>query len=142
MLKPSLSIIIIAHNNPSIYDCIEHLKSQIDEYDEIILVDDHSTEDYFTSVKDYCDINKIVLLQSIKRGNRASNRNLGASKARNPILLFVDADMLLFQTSIPAIKKAYLTQEHIPEYIIRHLQLQIQKVQSKNIFPNCSLQYI
>lgn len=113
MLNPSLSIIIIAHNNPSIFDCIEHLKRQIDEYDEIILVDDHSTEGYFISVKDYCNINNIVLLQSTKRGNRASNRNLGASKAQNPILLFVDADMLLFQTSIPAIKKAYLTQEHI-----------------------------
>lgn len=94
MLNTSLSIIIIAHNNSSIFDCIESLKKQIDDYDEIILVDDHSTETYLKSVKDYCSTNNIVLLQSIKQGNRASNRNLGASKARNPILLFVDADML------------------------------------------------
>lgn len=113
MPNTSLSIIIIAHNNPSIFDCIEYLKKQMDENDEIILVDDNSTDNYLSSVKDYCKLNNIILLQSIKRGNRASNRNLGASKANNPVLLFVDADMLLFETSVPAIKNAYSSKEHV-----------------------------
>lgn len=113
MKDSSLSIIIIAHNNPSIYECIDRIKMQIDEKDEIILVDDHSSEDYFESISQFCTVNNVILLKAIKRGNRSSNRNLGASKAKNAILLFVDADMLLFETAIPAIKRAYSTKEHI-----------------------------
>lgn len=113
MTNVSLSIIIISHNNPSIFDCIDYVKKQIDENDEIILVDDNSTEDYYSALCNYCNKNNVILLKSVKCGNRASNRNVGANIAKNPILLFVDADMLLFQTSIPAIKKAYLTKEHV-----------------------------
>lgn len=113
MKRISVSAIIITHNNPTIFNCIEQVKKQIDEYDEIIVVDDNSVENYFDTLAQYCKSNNVILLRAIKKGNRASNRNVGAYKAKNPILLFIDADMLLYTTSIPAIKKAYLTKEHV-----------------------------
>lgn len=113
MELPNVSVIIITHNNPTIYQCIQCIQQQICLKDQIIIVDDHSPEIFYTSLKSFCDKNNIILLSSIKTGNRAYNRNLGANQAINPILIFVDADTLLINTSIAEIKHAYATKDNI-----------------------------
>lgn len=105
----SVSVIIITCNNSTIFKCIDCLKHQIVNGDEIIVVEDDSTEEYHSSLKTYCMKQNVILLQAKKHGNRAYNRNLGARRAKNPILIFLDADMLLLDTSISALKDAYAT---------------------------------
>lgn len=113
MRKWSVSTIIITHNNETIYDCINHINRQMDSCDEIIIVDDNSDKKYAIVLNEYCKQNAIALLHPQTPGNRAHNRNLGAEQARNPILLFVDADMLLLDTAISAIKSAYATRDNV-----------------------------
>ncbi len=108
----SISIIVITCNNPTIYECLHSVKQQMDKNDEIIVVDDHSSKEYWTSLQAYCIRYAIRLLSTKIHGNRAHNRNLGAHKAKNPVLLFLDADMVLLDSSLPAIKAAYATKSH------------------------------
>ena len=109
MEKVTVSVIIITYNCSSIYNCLRLIMEQIDKNDEIIVVDDYSTDDYYYTLQKFCADNGVLLFQSEKHGNRAHNRNLGASYAHNDILVFVDADMMLLDTSISAIKAAYAT---------------------------------
>lgn len=111
MTNLSVSVIIITHNNPTIFDCVEHVRRQIEQGDEIIIVEDDSTEAYHKSLQSYCGYNNLILLRGEKYGNRAHNRNMGAAKARNPILVFLDADMLLFETAIPAVKAGHTARD-------------------------------
>ena len=106
MSRLSITAIVIAHNTQGIYACINSIMRQIDENDEIIIVDDHSNDEYLNRLTQYCMSNKIMLIQADTCGNRARNRNLGAIQASNDILLFIDADMVILQKTISAIKKA------------------------------------
>lgn len=104
-----VSVIIITCNNPTIFDCVECVRRQIEEGDEIIIVQDNSTEAYHRILQAYCKAHNIILLQGEIHGNRAHNRNMGAAKAGNPILVFLDADTLLVDTSIPSVKAGHAT---------------------------------
>ena len=119
MKNVSVSIIIITHDTYAIINCLKIIMEQIDMNDEIIVVDDHSSHSYFRFLKDYCKSNNIKLLKAKKCGNRAHNRNLGASQSKNPILLFIDADMLLFKSAISSVKRAYTTGDSLAYICIR-----------------------
>ena len=109
----NVSIIVITYNNPTIFECLKSARNQIDDKDEIIVVDDHSTETCYITLQEYCTTYGITLVRAKKHGNRAYNRNLGAAKAINPILIFLDADILLLDASIAAIKIAYATKPNV-----------------------------
>lgn len=113
MDNTNVSIIIIVRNNNTIFDCINEIISQIESCDEIIVVDDNSKYDFVKTLENYCKENGIVFLQSDIAGNRAHNRNIGANKAKNPILVFVDSDIILNHKSIQSIKTAYKTQDNV-----------------------------
>lgn len=113
MSSITVSVIIITHNNPTIFECVKSIKSQINEDDEIIVIDDHSSAEYYSALEIFCINNSIVLANAVARGNRAHNRNLGSSLATKSILIFVDSDIILLNTSIYAIKKAYKTNDSI-----------------------------
>ncbi len=84
-----VSIVIPIYNEEqSIKDCLNSLKKQTYEPTEIILVDDGSTDKTPQIIKSF---NVKVLNQNHKGPGPA--RNLGASKAKGKILVFVDADM-------------------------------------------------
>lgn len=98
----SLSIIIICHNNYYIDHVINAVKKQIKDTDEIILVDDCSTE----SIKELINNsnNNITLLQTDICGNRSYNRNLAATHAKKDILVFVDGDVLVENLALEKIR--------------------------------------
>ncbi len=66
----------------------------------------------------------ILLIQSEIIGNRSHNRNLGAKKAKNEILVFVDGDMVLDDYAINRFKyahgyikeRAFIGQKHAIDY--------------------------
>lgn len=109
----AVSIIVITYNNPAIFDCLRSVECQMDKKDELIVVDDYSSKEYRETLQAYCTHHAITLLFAEMHGNRAHNRNLGGKKAKNPVLLFLDADMILLDTSLPAIKAAYATKNYV-----------------------------
>ena len=89
----SLSIIILCHNNNYIDCVINSIKKQIQDTDEIIVVDDASSN----QVKELIEKSSknITVLHAKKVGNRAHNRNFAAAHSTGDILVFVDGDVLL-----------------------------------------------
>lgn len=109
----SVSVIVIVRNNNTVFSCLNELLSQIDHTDEIIVVDDYSDSDFAALLKDFCKNNGLIFLHSDIPGNRAHNRNIGAARANNPIMVFVDADIILNHKSIQRIKSAYRTKDNV-----------------------------
>lgn len=89
-----VSVVIPVYNEQdTIGDCLKSLASQTYKPIEIILVDDGSTDRTVDIIKTHHSslVTHHLLRQQHKGPGPA--RNLGASKARGEILVFVDADM-------------------------------------------------
>lgn len=86
-----VSVIITTLNEESnIVRCLKSIKQQQDHGQiEIILVDNHSSDQTVTLAKSY--VSKTI----IAGWERSRQRNIGAKKAQGSWLLFVDADMEL-----------------------------------------------
>ncbi|PIN90880.1 hypothetical protein COU60_00870 [Candidatus Pacearchaeota archaeon CG10_big_fil_rev_8_21_14_0_10_34_76] len=88
--NPLISIVIPAYNEEKVIgDCIKTLLNQTYENIEIIIVDDGSKDKTKDIVKRF---SSVKLINGLHKGPGIS-RNLGASKAKGDILVFVDADM-------------------------------------------------
>ncbi|KKT40366.1 hypothetical protein A3K29_03140 [Candidatus Collierbacteria bacterium RIFOXYB2_FULL_46_14] len=88
-MPAKLSVVIPTYNEHlNIANCLESLLKQSKKAEEIIVVDDGSTDTTTKIVTQY----PVRLLKSEHKGPGVS-RNLGASKANGDILVFVDADM-------------------------------------------------
>lgn len=86
MDKPKISVIILTRNEePIIKDCLESVKWA----DEIVVVDDNSTDSTLEIVKKF-GVKKIV--HAPKDSNFSDRRNLGAKEALGEWLFYVDAD--------------------------------------------------
>lgn len=92
--KPLVSVIIPAYNEETVIgDCLESLKDQSYKPLEIITVDDGSTDHTVDLIKkSQLSVVSSQLLHQQHLGPGPA-RNLGASKAKGEILIFVDADM-------------------------------------------------
>lgn len=83
-----ISFIIPTKNEESqIADCINAIKPQLKEYDEIIVVDNGNTDN---TNKIAQDLGCIVVKEDTPGLSNA--RNCGAKQAKNEILCFIDAD--------------------------------------------------
>ena len=88
-----VSIIIPAHNEERyIEKTLSHIKKQSYRNIEIIVVDDGSIDNTTKKAKIYAD--KIIKLK--KRKGVSYARNAGAKVARGDLLVFLDADTMLW----------------------------------------------
>lgn len=105
------SIIILSHNNKHIDIVLHSILNQIHKKDEVIVVDDHSENEYLNFLKEIEAEHKIKLVHSIKTGNRSHNRNIGAKNSHNDILLFMDGDMVLIDNALTILRNAHAKRE-------------------------------
>jgi len=90
----SISIIIPVFNEESVIkDCIDSLLLQTHKNIEIIIVDDGSNDNTPQIIKSNSLSRKKLLYFLQKHLGPGSARNLGATKSKGEILVFVDADM-------------------------------------------------
>ena len=92
----SVSVIVPVFNTKEEYlrKCIESLLEQTLKDIEIILVNDASTDNTLSILKEYADKypNKIVLIDSPKNQKQGGARNLGILKATGAYIGFTDSD--------------------------------------------------
>ena len=95
-MKPVVSIITATYNSAKyIGDTIESVLNQTHQYWELIIIDDASTDDTISIVKQYQKGNpKIHLLQNDNNSGAAVTRNRGVSYARGRYIAFLDGDDL------------------------------------------------
>jgi mannosyltransferase len=88
-MNPHVSVIISAYNAAgTLKDCLQTMQSQTVPV-EIIVVDDGSTDSTTEITQSFSSVQLIKQ----KHQGPAAARNLGATKAKGEILVFVDADM-------------------------------------------------
>lgn len=91
--SPLVSIVIPAHNEEGyIEKTLSHIRKQSYKNIEIIVVDDGSTDNTTKKAKKYA--NKTIKLK--KRRGVSYARNAGAKIARGKLLVFLDADTILW----------------------------------------------
>ena len=93
MNKEKVSIYIPAYNaENTIRECIESIYKQTFKFDEIIVIDDNSTDATNKIVKEYKNIN---LIKNETNKGLGYNRNLGIKSCLNTIIASIDADVVL-----------------------------------------------
>lgn len=92
---PLVSIVMPAFNSADfIGDAVQSILAQTYENWELIIVDDHSTDNTRKVLKKFESFNKIRVITCKKNGGAAKARNRGIAEARGSFLCFVDADDL------------------------------------------------
>jgi glycosyltransferase involved in cell wall biosynthesis len=119
MKLPFVSVIVTTKNSAkTLYNCFESIKFQTYPKIEIILVDNHSTDNTLKIAHFYTS--------RIFSGNeRSAQRNIGIKKSKGDYLLFLDSDMILSKKVIEEgvhklLKNKKLVGLYIPEIIIGH----------------------
>ena len=90
MTSLSVSVVIPTCNRASlVVRAVTSALRECSEEDEVIVVDDGSTDETEASLAHYGD--RIVYLR-VSRGGAGKARNLGVGQARNPVVAFLDSD--------------------------------------------------
>jgi glycosyltransferase involved in cell wall biosynthesis len=90
--RPLVSVIIPNYNYArTLPACIEAVRQQTYPAIEIIVADDHSTDDSVAIARRY----RVILLETPVNSGVSVARNLGAEHARGEILFFLDSDVAL-----------------------------------------------
>ena len=86
MDKEKVSIYIPAYNaEKTIKDCINSIINQSKKFDEIIVIDDNSTDDTLKILREFSNLNVIENKSNMGLGY---NRNLGIKISSNNIKIF------------------------------------------------------
>lgn len=111
------SIILPCYNASSyIGECIESVLSQISSLDELIVIDDGSTDHSRLVIQSYADARVRVVLREVNGGSIGEARNEGLKIARGRYIHFLDADDL-WPEGRHEIIKALVNQSPHPDVI-------------------------
>ena len=113
MDKILISVIILCHNTQGIELCVQSISPQMEAGDELILVDDHSTDSFWDSIDLKLPEQACIVAVPNPGGNRSQNRNLGAKNATNSILVFMDGDIIVSQNALRHLRTAYAQRKDV-----------------------------
>lgn len=103
-----ISAIILCHNTRGIELCVESIAPQLYAQDELIVVDDHSSTEFWSRTPFKLPACGRVIRMPGTGGNRSKNRNFGAKNAQNNILVFIDGDILVSEHAMELLRAAYM----------------------------------
>lgn len=84
-------IVPVLNGEKFILQCLESIFQEKDDKDEVIVIDNGSTDNTVAIVKDYKKV-ELVILPGL---TVSALRNRGVDISRNPLLAFIDADCIL-----------------------------------------------
>lgn len=117
MADCSISIIIPAYNvEKYLKAALDSIKAQTEHPDEVILIDDGSTDKTLAVAEEY-DFSIPYKVLSIENGGQGNARNLGVSLASSEYVYFFDSDDLLRSDFIGSIKDQIRTNQS-PDIIL------------------------
>ena len=145
---PTVSIIIPAYNKQEfIYDTLESCRNQTYSDFEVIIIDDCSTDNTISKIKEFTTRNdtlEIKLFKNEENKGVSYSRNYGISEAAGKYVLFLDADdilhpdalFLLYQTvllndaDIVFSQRQYFTGSYHFVDIIRKKEITVKELSS------------
>jgi len=100
-----ISVIIPAHNSAkTIKRCLNSILRQTEDGDEIIIIDDGSSDNTKDICKDFSKLNEAISVYSQKQSGVSAARNKGLSFATREWVLFVDSDDSLCNDAIETLR--------------------------------------
>lgn len=91
------------------------LETNINKQDEIILINDQSTDQTHSIInrllKKYHQYNLKILEHRVHKGSAAAGRNTGIENSQNNLIFCLDADNILEKNSIPKLKSFLLSEK-------------------------------
>lgn len=115
--ETTLSIIVPAYNvEEYIEECLESIVQQTASPDEVILVNDGSTDSTFSILKYYADSAKFRLITTSNHG-LGSARNLGLALATSEFIHFLDSDDILHKTFVETFKDSVYEQPDVDLFL-------------------------
>lgn len=112
MNRESISVIVPVYNvEEYLEQCLDSLCKQIEVFDEVILVNDGSTDASQRICKKYCYLNKNFILINQRNQGLSSARNNGLKIAKSNYILFVDSDDYVCLDMAHIIKNKLVTEK-------------------------------
>lgn len=112
--NPEISIIVPMHNSSQYIEaCIESILLQDFSDYELLLIDDHSSDNTVKICKKYLQNEKVKLISNNKRGV-SSARNLGITKSNGNYMTFIDSDDVISKSYLSVLLKLSKT---YPDYL-------------------------
>ncbi len=100
-MKYTVSIIVICYNNEKyIKECLSSILCQIDNKIELIVINDGSTDNSLTIIRDTLNDALNTKIISVKNSGISNARNIGIDKANGEFLIFVDGDDFINEKSL------------------------------------------
>lgn len=97
-----ISLIVPIYNEaPFLPRCLDSIANQTVSFDEVILIDDQSTDNSYAIAKDYADKYGWQLIQNENSG-QGEARNAGVAIAKGEWITFLDSDDALFSSACEA----------------------------------------
>lgn len=108
MHQPLVSIISVNFNQAKVtHELLVSLESLTYKNIEVIIVDNGSSEDLLSILKDSYDVPKLEIVKSVDNLGFAGGNNLGIKKAKGEYLYFVNNDTELLPNSIQPILERF-----------------------------------
>ena len=105
MRKKTISIVIPVYNvEKYVRETLISVQNQTSEPDEVIIIDDGSTDNSFQVIREFKELNKWKIYQTKNQG-LGLTRNYGKSIAKSEYIYFLDSDDLIEKNFIHEIKK-------------------------------------
>jgi O-antigen biosynthesis protein len=112
-MSTTLSVIIPCHNaEPYLAETVQSLLDQRRTPDEILIVDDRSTDRSLDIARGLARRHSGVTVLKADYGRASSSRNFGALHARGELLMFLDADDVLRDDTLRALAGALADAPH------------------------------
>ena len=126
-----ISVIIPTHNRAkTITACVESVLSQSYQVNEIIIIDDDSTDDTNKQLNKFDD--NIILLKTEKRSGAQTARNIGITAAKSKWIAFLDSDDEWLPNKIEKQISALKTVNYNPMTVV-HSDCYIKNIESDDI---------
>jgi len=102
----TLGVIVPVYNTEKyIRECLDSLLSQSVPFDEIIIINDGSTDKTKDICEEYASCNKNIVLVNQENQGQASARNYGMSISKSDYICFVDSDDYIEKNYVETVKK-------------------------------------
>jgi len=128
-----ISYCITTHNEGSVYlkPLLDRLIKHLQPEDEIVIVDDSSTEDSTVNLlKEYSD--KISLHQHSLNKDFASHKNFAKSKCTKDYIFFIDADENVHESLLLTLKEILINNPTIEMYQVPRINV-VQGITQEHI---------
>lgn len=140
MFKVSV-IVPVFNGEKTIGACLESIKRQLTAEDELIVIDDASTDQTGKLIADF----PAKYTRNSENQGPAVSRNIGADKAQGDILVFIDSDVVLKDDELEIVKKYFELHTNVdvvtgsldPDLISHNFYTDYKNLYMNYIFSKC-----